>query len=154
MKISQNKRILVCDLSKKMQANLYRFVQVILKDFSYDYRPVSYPFFKLNADKVLIDYDLMYKKQPLMIEINGFNILAVSINDLEQANFMRLLLEHKINFEKSFLIFYDYLKNNQHHKQIINFLKMIKNPNYIILENIKINLLPNSLLYWKIVSLL
>lgn len=153
MEISQNSQILVCDLSKKIQNHLYKFVQIILKDFLYDYQPVSYPF-NLNADKVLINYDLIYKKQPSMIEIKSFNILAISVNDLEQTSFMKLLLDHKVNFEQSFIIFYDYLNNNQHHKQIINFLKMIKSPNYIIFGNIITNLQPNSLLYWKIVSLL
>ena len=82
-----------------------------------------------------------------MTEFNSFNILAISVNDLEQTHFMKLLLNHKVHFDQSFVIFYDYSNNNQHHKQIINFLKMIKNHNYIILEDIKANLLPNSLLY-------
>ena len=154
MEISQNKQILVCDLSKKIQTHLYDFIQMVLKDFLYVYRPVSYPFNKLDASEILINYYLIYKAQPLMTEFNSFNILAISVNDLEQTHFMKLLLNHKVRFDQSFVIFYDYSNNNQHHKQIINFLKMIKNHNYIILEDIKANLLPNSLLYWKIVSLL
>ena len=82
-----------------------------------------------------------------MKNINSFNILAISTNDLEQTNFIKLLLDYKVCFKQSLIIFYDYINNNQNHKKIINFLKIVKNTNYIILENIDINLLPNSLLY-------
>lgn len=155
MHISQNKKILVCDLSKKKQNQLYSFVQMTLADFLYEYLPVNYPFSQLNSGRnLLINYDLIYKNLLTMDKINSFNILAISTDDLEDANFIKTLLDHKVNFNQSFLIFYDFVNNHQHHKKIINFLKMVKNQNYIVIENINDNLTANSLLYWKLVSLL